>query len=103
MSAPAAETPPPAIAPESRPALLRGVRVKHDKVRDGWVLLAPERAVKLDPIGAAILAEVDGERSFAEIVAALAEKYQAPPERIATDASAFLLSLAERRMAEIRS
>jgi pyrroloquinoline quinone biosynthesis protein D len=86
----------------ARPALLRGVRTKFDTVRNIWVLLAPERALKLDQIGAAILAEVDGERSFAEITTTLAKKYNAPADQIAKDARAFLVSLIERRMAEAR-
>lgn len=83
-----------------RPRLLRGVRVKQDRVRGIPVLLAPERALKLDAIGAAILAETDGARSFAEIVAALAATYEAPEARIAQDARAFLQALIDRRMAE---
>ena len=82
------------------PRLLRGVRTKYDHVRAMPVLLAPERVLKLDAIGNAILAETDGTRSFGEIVARLAQKFDAPPERIAGDASAFLESLIERRMAE---
>jgi pyrroloquinoline quinone biosynthesis protein D len=86
----------------ARPALLRGVRPHFDKVRDTWVLLAPERALALDGIGAAILAETDGKATFAEIVTRLAEKYNAPAEQIAGDARAFLAGLVERRMAEVR-
>ncbi len=82
------------------PRLLRGVRTKHDPVRGIWVLLAPERVLKLDAVGNAILAEADGTRTFAEIVAALAGKFDAPPEQIAGDARTFLESLIERRMAE---
>jgi len=92
----------PELVDGARPVLLRGVRTKFDTVRNIWVLLAPERTLKLDQIGAAILAEVDGERSFAEITATLAEKYNAPADQIARDARAFLVSLIERRMAEVR-
>lgn len=92
-----------ALPDSARPALLRGVRVHDDKVRGRPVLLAPERALMLDQIGVAILAEVDGERSFGEIADVLAEKYAAPREQIATDARAFLVSLIDRRMAEARS
>jgi len=92
----------PALPDAARPALLRGVRPHWDKVRNTWVLLAPERALALDEVGAAILAETDGEASFGEIVARLAAKYNAPAERIATDARSFLLGLVERRMAEVR-
>ena len=89
-----------ALPEAARPRLLRGVRVKRDEVRGMDVLLAPERALKLDPIGAAILAEVDGRRSFGEIADRLAAKYDAPRDRIAVDAGAFLSGLIERRMAE---
>ena len=85
---------------DARPVLLRGVRTHWDAVRSTWVLLAPERAVALDEIGAAILAETDGKTPFAEIVKRLAVKYNAPPDQIATDARRFLTGLIERRMAE---
>ena len=88
------------LADSAVPRLMSGVRTKFDTVRGIWVLLAPERVLKLDRIGAAILAETDGKRSFGEIVGVLAEKYQAPPEQIAGDARKFLVSLIERRMAE---
>ena len=92
----------PALPDSGRPALLRGVRTHWDKVREQWVLLAPERALALDDIGAAILAETDGKSSFAEIVQRLAAKYNAPAEQISTDARRFLEGLIERRMAEVR-
>lgn len=91
-----------AITESDTPYLPRGVRTKFDSVRDMWVLLAPERAVKLDPIGAAILAEVDGEASLQEIAQTLAAKYNAPEDQIRKDAGAFLTSLVERRMVEVR-
>lgn len=83
------------------PRLPRGVRTKWDAVRSTHMLLAPERAVRLDPIAAAILAETDGVRSFSGIVASLAAKYQAPADRISTDARAFLVGLMDRRMLEV--
>ncbi len=87
---------------DARPVLLRGVRTHWDAVRSTWVLLAPERALALDEIGVAILAEADGETTFGEIVARLAAKYHAPPEQIASDVRRFLAGLIERRMAEAR-
>lgn len=90
------------IPDAARPALLGGVRVHWDEVRGRWFLLAPERAIALDEIGAAILAETDGARSLGEIVGRLAARYDAPPERIAGDVRAFLAGLVERRMAEVR-
>jgi pyrroloquinoline quinone biosynthesis protein D len=83
------------------PALPRGVRLHFDRVRDTWVLLAPERAVTLDAVGHAILSEVDGTRSFGEITQGLAEKYKAPQAQIAEDSSGFLTALRNRRFLDV--
>ncbi|OIQ28872.1 MAG: pyrroloquinoline quinone biosynthesis protein PqqD [Alphaproteobacteria bacterium MedPE-SWcel] len=85
------------------PALPRGVRLHYDKIRQAWVLLAPERAVMLDQVGHAVLSEVDGCRSFGEITTALAEKYNAPAEQIAEDSAGFLGALRNRRFLDLRS
>lgn len=98
-----ATPPPPVIDAAARPALLRGVRVQRDEVRGVWALLAPERVLKLDDVGAAILREIDGERSFGEVVSALAARYDAPPDRIAADASRLIHTLCDRVMAEVRA
>jgi pyrroloquinoline quinone biosynthesis protein D len=90
------------LSDTARPALLSGVRLHWDRVRGRWFLLAPERAIALDETGVAILSEADGARSFRDIVARLAERYDAPAERIAGDARRFLAALIERRMAEAR-
>ncbi|APX22536.1 MAG: pyrroloquinoline quinone biosynthesis peptide chaperone PqqD [Rhodobacteraceae bacterium] len=89
------------MAPEEIPVLPRGVRLHRDRVRDTWVLLAPERAITLDQVGHAILSEVDGLRSFGEITADLAAKYDAPQEQIAKDSAGFLGALRERRFLEV--
>jgi pyrroloquinoline quinone biosynthesis protein D len=102
MNAPAPTPQAVLIDPALRPALLRGVRVRHDDVRGVWALLAPERVLKLDPIAAAVLAELDGIRTFGEITATLAAKYDAPEAQIAADASRLILSLADRIMVELR-
>ena len=84
------------------PFLPRGVRLHHCEVRKGWYLLAPERAVKMNDIGVAILNVVDGERDFAGVVDKLASDFNAPRDRIATDAGKFLTDLVNRRMVEVR-
>ncbi|MEM7042770.1 MAG: pyrroloquinoline quinone biosynthesis peptide chaperone PqqD [Pseudomonadota bacterium] len=83
------------------PCLPRGVRMHYDKVRETWVLLAPERAIKLDAIGHAILSEVDGTRSFGDITQALAQKYGAPLEQIVEDSASFLGTLRDRRFLDV--
>ncbi|WP_425102339.1 pyrroloquinoline quinone biosynthesis peptide chaperone PqqD [Tropicibacter sp. S64] len=87
--------------PEDIPSLPRGVRLHFDKIRETWVLLAPERAVTLDAVGHAVLSEVDGTRSFGEITLALSEKYNAPQEQIAADSAGFLGALRDRRFLDV--
>ncbi len=85
------------------PKLSRGVRLRFDEARGTHMLLAPERALKLDPIAAAILGEIDGVRSFSAIVDGLADKYSAPREQIAADARRLVVDLMDKRMMEVSS
>jgi pyrroloquinoline quinone biosynthesis protein D len=89
------------IAAGAKPRLPRGVRLVHRSEQGGWVLLAPERIFKADPVAAEILQFCTGDRTFSEIVDALAEKFSAPRERIQTDAANLLRSLAEKRLLEL--
>lgn len=89
------------MKPADIPALPRGVRLHFDRVRDTWVLLAPERAVTLDAVGHAILSEVDGQRSFGEITQMLAARYDASAEEISEDSAGFLSALRDRRFLDV--
>jgi pyrroloquinoline quinone biosynthesis protein D len=91
------------VTPDAVPFLPRGVRMHDDRVRGLKVLLAPERVMKLDATGEAILGELDGNTPFGTIVARLAARYDAPEARIAEDAARFLDGLVERRMVELRT
>ncbi len=90
-----------ALDADARPRLPRGVRLREDKVRARWVLLAPERIVKVNPIAVEILKLCDGSRTLGEIVGGLAERFKADPERVGADVRTLLASLAEKRMAEL--
>ena len=91
------------IAPTDVVMIPRGVRVHRDQVRDAWVLLAPERAITLDPVGHAILTAIDGSRDFRALTEHLAESYQAPVAQISDDCAEFITSLIDRRILEIAS
>lgn len=91
----------PAIAPDARPRLPRGVRLVHNEAQGGWVLLAPERVFKADQVAAEIVTRCTGEATFAEIVDDLASTFNAPRDRIETDAAAMLHSLAEKKLLEL--
>lgn len=99
---PAPPRPAALIAPDDIPYLPRGVRLADDRVRGIRVLQAPERAMQLDPIGDAILGELDGARSMGAIVSGLAARYNAPEDQIAGDVQDFLTGLIERRMVFVR-
>ena len=90
------------ITPDDVPYLPRGVRLENDQLRNIRVLQAPERAMQLDQIGDAILGELDGARSLAQITRDLAARYDAPVEEIAGDVRDFLTGLIERRMVFLR-
>jgi pyrroloquinoline quinone biosynthesis protein D len=89
------------IPADARPRLVRGVRLREDKVRGGHNLLAPERVLRMNGSSAAILSLCDGARSFDEIVAELSARHDAEPGRIAQDAGAFLETLLAKKMLEL--
>jgi pyrroloquinoline quinone biosynthesis protein D len=86
------------VGREAVPVMPRGVRLHFDQARDAWVLLAPERAIRLDAIGHAILSEVDGTRSLADILATLAARFEAQPDQVGQDCGEFVATLVERRV-----
>jgi coenzyme PQQ biosynthesis protein PqqD len=84
----------------ARPRLPRGVRLRHDDVRQRWTLLAPERIFEVDATAAAVLQLCDGERDLGAIVAELAARYNAPPAVIEKDVVAMLGDLKAKRVLE---
>lgn len=89
------------MTPSTIPTLPRGVRTHFDKVRGVTVLLGPERVLMLDAIADAVLKEVDGKRSIAEISAALAVKYNTLQEEILSDVIEYLDDLAAKRLLDV--
>ena len=91
----------PKVEEESVPAFVRGVRLHNDEARDQWVLLAPERMLKLDGIAVEILKRVDGESDLGAIVDDLCATFEAERGQVLNDCSAFLQQLVDRRMVVI--
>ncbi len=81
---------------ETAPALNRGFRLRHDAVRDAWVMLAPERLFQLDGPAVEVLKLVDGARTVPQIIDALAAQFAAPRDLIAGDVEAMLRDLADK-------
>jgi len=86
----------PRITADSVPKLPRHVRLKHDKTRDRWVILAPERVLAPDDVAVMVLQLVDGSRSVTAIAATLAQTYNASPEVILADIIPLLQDLADK-------
>jgi len=85
------------------PALPRGVRLRHDPARGGYVLLAPERVVKLDDTAHAVVAQIDGQRDLAAIAAQLAQEYAADVDTILNDAVQLITGLYARGLLELKA
>jgi len=77
------------------------VRLVHNEAQGGWVLLAPERVFKADPIAAEIVKRCTGEATLAAIVDDLAATYSAPRDRILADVTAMLRMLADKKLLEL--
>ena len=90
-----------AIASDARPRLPRGVRLVHNKAQGGWVLLAPERVFKADPVSVEVLKRCTGEATFAAIIDELATAFNAPRERFLSDVTTMLRGLADKRLLEL--
>jgi pyrroloquinoline quinone biosynthesis protein D len=84
------------IGEASVPYLPRGVRLKFDKPRDQWVLLAPERMFVLDEIALEIVKCCDGEATVATIVDDLSTRFEAPRDAVAKDVLVLLQDFADK-------
>ena len=79
------------------PKLPRHAKLRFDKPRDKWIILAPERVFELDEIAYEVVSRCNGERSLVDVVDELAAKFdQAPREAIHTDVTAMLQDLADK-------
>lgn len=83
------------------PRLPRGVRLRYDRARDRWVLLAPERIFELDEIGVEILKRCDGRTSAWELSDALALAFAAEPDEVRADVEAFLADFSDKRVLDL--
>ena len=88
----------PQVHDDVVPALARGVKLRFDKARDTWVLLAPEKVLMPDQIAMQILKRCDGKATMAEIFEDLAVTFSADRDQVAGDVRAFLQDLADKGM-----
>lgn len=85
------------IDDECTPKLPRHAKMRFDKPRDKWIILAPERVFELDEIAYEVVSLCDGERSLVDLVDILSAKFdQAPRDAIHQDVTAMLQGLADK-------
>ena len=88
------------IEDETVPRFPKHVKFRHNKARDEWVILAPERLVNLDQIAVEILKMVDGVKEVKEIASELSKKFNAPEETIISDVKEMLQNLSDKGFIE---
>ena len=91
----------PQVQNETAPALARGVKLRFDKARDAWVLLAPEKVLMPDQIAIEILKRCDGKARVTEIVDDLALTFSADRDQVASDVRAFLQDHADKGLLKV--
>lgn len=79
-----------------RVALPAWVRLHFDRVRDRWVLLAPERVLFPCATSVLVLERLVHGREVADLVTGLAEEFAAPRETISADVRQMLQGLADQ-------
>lgn len=82
----------------SKPKLPRHVRLQLNELRERWVVLAPEKVFWPDAVTVDVLRLCNGERTIAEIAAALAAGYNAPVEVIKQDVLEFVQEWSDKRL-----
>ena len=65
-------------------------------LRDEWVVLAPERLVKLDDIAVEVLKLLDGMKKVKDISLELSKKFNAPLDVIQKDVINLLQTLSDK-------
>ena len=88
------------ITDDVLPKFPKHVKFKYNKPRDEWVILAPERLVKLDMVAVEILKLVDGEKSVKNISIELSKKFNAPKDIILKDVTDMLQDLSDKGFIE---
>ncbi len=88
-----------------RPALVRGARLRVDRISGRTMILAPERGFVLNASAQSIVALCDGRRTAAEIADQLAIACRAPRAIVERDVLTLLDQLVRKRLvrAEARS
>lgn len=85
------------ITEQDRVRLAPGVVLRHDRARDQWTLLAPERVLVLDEVALDVVRACTGDvASVGAGIDRLAAQFEAPRAEIAGDVLDLLHTLRDR-------
>ena len=84
------------LAEADRVALPPWVRLHFDRVRDRWVLLAPERVLFPCATSVAIIERLGAMPALGEVLDGLAAEFEAPRDTISADVRRMLQDLADQ-------
>ena len=84
------------LADTDRVALPPWVRLHFDRVRDRWVLLAPERVLFPCATSVTIIERLGATPALGEVVDGLAAEFEAPRDTISADVRRMLQDLADQ-------
>ncbi len=77
----------------------RGVRLRHDRERDSWTLMAPERVIQLDEIAHQVIVEiVESDGLLAGVIDRLSLIFDAPREEIGNDVIDMLQPFVDKQL-----
>ena len=77
----------------------RGVRLRHDRERDCWTLMAPERVIFLDEIAHQVIVDiVESDGLLAGVIDRLSQLFDAPREEIANDVIEMLQPFVDKQL-----
>jgi coenzyme PQQ biosynthesis protein PqqD len=92
-----------ALNEADRVALPPWVRLHFDRVRDRWVLLAPERVLFPCATSVTIIERLGEGRDLGELAGALADEFEAPRDTISADVRRMLQGLADQGFLAVES
>ncbi|HYD65609.1 pyrroloquinoline quinone biosynthesis peptide chaperone PqqD [Azospirillum sp.] len=85
------------ITEQDRVRLAPGVMLRHDRARDQWTLLAPERVLVLDEVALDVVRACTADAaSVGTAIDRLAAQFEAPRAEIAADVLDLLHTLRDR-------
>jgi pyrroloquinoline quinone biosynthesis protein D len=77
----------------------RGVRLRHDRERDCWTLMAPERVIVLDEIAHQVIVDlVESDGLLAGVIDRLSQLFDAPRDEIASDVIDMLQPFVDKQL-----